>query len=99
MHRPMTHEVINEKGITGRARGRRQWLTGKPVLQVEVVLEKKTITAGVQVTARRYETAWRDATLSEAFQVEHGIGFIEKPADIEIPHIKPAPSPPPPRAP
>lgn len=97
MHRPMTHEVVSEKGITGRARGRRQLVTGKPVLQVEVVLEKKTITAGVQVTACRYETAWRDATLSEAFQVEHGVGFIEKPADIETPFVKPPPPPAPPR--
>ena len=97
MHRPMTHEIIIEKGITGRVRGRRQLLTGKPVLQVEVVLEKKTITAGTQVTARQYETAWRDATLSEAFQVEHGVGFIEKPADIEIPLAKPSPPPAPPR--
>jgi hypothetical protein len=95
MHKPYECELVTEIGITGKTRGRRQWFTGKPIMQVEVVLEVKKI-AGTQIAGRRYKTMWRDATLAESFQVQHNVGFIVKPDDevYEVRRPSPPPSPP-----
>lgn len=100
MHKPPTHTVVRDKGITGKFRTRRQWLTGKSVLQVEVVQERETTTC-LQVTSRRYNTIWRDATIPEALQVQYGVGFVVVPPDESLPLYRPAaPSvAPPPRNP
>lgn len=72
--------MVTEKdfGITGKARYRRQRVTGKMILQVEVVKEKTTI-RGLRVYGKDYSTYWRDATLDEAIQITTGIGHIRVP--------------------
>lgn len=96
MHKPFECEFVAEIGLTGKARGRRQWFTGKSIMQVEVVQEVKTV-VGTQVTGRRYKTIWRDATLSESFQIQHRVGLMVKPDDETHEVKRPAPPTPPSR--
>ncbi len=96
MHKPFVRVVVTEIGITGKFRARRQPLTGKAIMQVEVVQEEKRI-SGIEVTYRRYDTEWRDATPEDAFRVQHGVGLMVKPDDETHEVKRPAPPTPPPR--
>lgn len=78
MHAPRLMVTETDFGVTGKARYRRQRVTGKMVLQVEVVKEKTTI-KGLRIYGKDYSTYWRDATLDEAIQISTGIGHIRVP--------------------
>lgn len=75
MHMPRLMVTEKDFGVTGKARYRRQRITGKMVLQVEVVREKCTV-KGIRVYGKEYSTYWRDATPDEAIQIATGIGQI-----------------------
>ncbi|MCG3461527.1 hypothetical protein L7750_13835 [Xenorhabdus bovienii] len=65
-----------ELGITGHFRFRKQALTSRPVLQVEVLVRKTRL--GTH-SIDRTDPIWRDATLQEAVQIQYGTGFIDSP--------------------
>ncbi|PHM53422.1 hypothetical protein [Xenorhabdus hominickii] len=65
-----------ELGITGRFRFRKQTLTSRPVLQVEVLVRKTRL--GTH-SIDRTDPIWRDASLQEAIQIQYGTGFIDSP--------------------
>ncbi|MCG3462666.1 hypothetical protein L7G72_12535 [Xenorhabdus bovienii] len=65
-----------ELGITGHFRFRKQALTSRPVLQVEVLVRKTRL--GTH-SIDRTDPIWRDATLQEAVQIQYGTGFIDPP--------------------
>lgn len=65
-----------EKGLTGNFRFRAKWLTKNPVLEVEVVVHISRF--GIHAIDRM-TTQWRDASLGDAYQIQYGVGFIQKP--------------------